>query len=415
MKICLLGTAHPSFNPRLVREADSLAEAGHDVRVIASNHLSWAGARDQALLQHRRWRVQTVDFRPNGANKLRAAVGRGRLRVASAVYQRLKSPALIPFAYGLAGPELLRIAKNESADWFVAHAHAALPAAAAAAAHWNARLGFDCEDLLAHAPGEPRELLHEIEASYLPRCDYVSTASPLMAEQLALDHRIPTPLVLYNVFPLKLAEGMLPPRDRTRNAAVRLHWFGQTIGPGRGLEDAVAALAQLPGAFELHLRGTPFAAYRERLEELAGSERHRLFFLPPLEHDELIRSMEAFDVGLALERPENANYSRTVTNKLFSYLLAGLAVAASATPGQTQVMSQVHKAGFLYPAGDLAALTSGLLRWLQDRQALRAAQQAAWNAARARFCWDLECEKFLTIFGAATSETRLPVARSVAR
>ena len=55
--------------------------------------------------------------------------------------------------------------------------------------------------------------------------------------------------------------------------------------------------------------------------------------------------MEAFDVGLALERPENANYSRTVTNKLFSYLLAGLAVAASDTPGQRQVMSQVPNAG----------------------------------------------------------------------
>jgi len=381
-----------------VREADSLAEAGHEVRVIASKHLSWAGPRDEALLRHRRWRVQTVDFRPDGASRLRAVLGRGRLRVASAVYQRFQSTALIPYAYGLAGPELLRLARSEPADWFIAHGHAALPVAATAAARWQARLGFDCEDLLTHAANEPRELVRAIEAKYLPQCAYVSTASPLMAERLALDHPIPPPLVLYNVFPLEQAEGMLAPRRRPNDLVVRLHWFGQTIGPGRGLEDAVSALAELPVAVELHLRGMASAGYREKLEALAGSERHRVFCLPPIEHDEVIRAMEPFSIGLALERPENGNYSRTVTNKLFSYLLAGLAVAATDTPGQRQVMSQIPGAGFLYSAGDARGLARELLKWVRDRQALRAAQQASWDAARARFCWDREREKFLALF-----------------
>jgi glycosyltransferase involved in cell wall biosynthesis len=203
---------------------------------------------------------------------------------------------------------------------------------------------------------------------------------------------------LYNVFPLELAEGMLAPGERRVAAVLRLHWFGQTIGPGRGLEDAVAALAHLPGEVELHLRGNLSAGYRERLEGLAGGERQRLFFLPPLEHDEVIRAMEPFDAGLALERPDNGNYSRTVTNKLFSYLLGGLAVAATDTPGQREVMSQIPAAGFLYPAGDARALASGLLKWVCDRQSRRAAQQASWNAARGRFCWDREREKFLVLF-----------------
>lgn len=404
VKICLLGAAPPSFSPRLVREADSLVEAGHEVRVVACNHLSWAGPREQALLEHRRWRAQMVDVPPNAARKLQAVLGRGRRRIASALYERFKSQRLFPYAYAVAGPELLQIARSEPADWFIAHTQAALPAAASAAAHWNARLGFDCEDLLAHSPGEPRELLRAIEARYLPGCAYVSTASPLMAEQLARDHQIPPPMVLYNVFPLKLADGMLAPRERRSDAIVRLHWFGQTIGPGRGLEDAVGALARLPREAELHLRGTLSAGYREKLERLAGKDKDRLFFLPPIEHDELIRSMEAFDVGLALERPDDANYSRTVTNKLFSYLLGGLAVAASDTPGQRQVMAEIRNAGFLYPAGDERTLAGLLLNWVRNRQALRASQQASWDAARARFCWDRECEQFLGIFAATRPE-----------
>jgi glycosyltransferase involved in cell wall biosynthesis len=307
-------------------------------------------------------------------------------------------PALAEHGYTMALAEMRQLAAREQADWFIAHTQAALPVAAAAAARWNARLGFDCEDLLAHAPSEPRGLLRAIEAEYLPRCAYVSTASPLMAEQLERDHRIPPPVVLYNVFPLELADGILPPRERHSARVLRLHWFGQTIGPGRGLEDAVAALAHLPGEVELHLRGNASAGYREKLEALAGRERHRLFFLPPLEHDEVIRAMEAFDVGLALERADNGNYSRTVTNKLFSYLPAGLAVAASDTPGQRRVMSEIPAAGLLYPAGDAGALAEGLLNWVRDRQSLRAAQQASWDGARALFSWDRECEKYLAIF-----------------
>ena len=136
---------------------------------------------------------------------------------------------------------------------------------------------------------------------------------------------------------------------------------------------------------------------------MAGGERQRLFFLPPIEHDEVIRAMEPFDAGLALERPDNGNYSRTVTNKLFSYLLGGLAVAATDTPGQREVMSQIPAAGFSYPAGDARALAAGLLNWVRDRQSLRAAQHASWNAGSARFCWDCEREKFLALFASPAS------------
>ena len=124
----------------------------------------------------------------------------------------------------------------------------------------------------------------------------------------------------------------------------------------------------------------------------------KLVFHPTVDHDDLIRTMGQFDVGLALERPEQGNYSRTVTNKVFSYLLAGLAVAATDTPGQREVLEQIPSGGFLYPAGNAQALADGLRRWMNCPESLRAAQQAAWNVAREKFCWDREKEKFLHIF-----------------
>ena len=398
LRICLVGAAHPCYNPRLVREADALSEAGHQVRVVAPLFNPALVEKDRELMTHRDWRLERVDVLPRRGNKLHSIWIRGRRCLAQEVARGFPEPWLAEHSYTLALPEMRVLAAREPADWFIAHAHGALPVAAAAAACWNARLGFDCEDLLVHTPEEPRAVLRAIEAEYLPRCSYISTASPLMAEQLVQHRHIPAPLVLYNVFSLALAEGMLIPALRPAARAMRLHWFGQTIGLGRGLEDAIAALSHLPAEAELHLRGNPSPGVREKLEALAGRERHRLFFLPPLQHDEVIRAMEPFDVGLALERPDHGNYARTVTNKFFSYLLAGLAVAASDTPGQQQLMAQMPPAGFLYSAGEARALADGLLKWVRDRQTLRTAQQAAWDAARARFCWEREREKFLSVF-----------------
>jgi glycosyltransferase involved in cell wall biosynthesis len=121
-------------------------------------------------------------------------------------------------------------------------------------------------------------------------------------------------------------------------------------------------------------------------------------FHPVIDRDELFRSMADYDVGLALERPQNRNYSMTVTNKIFSYMLAGLAVAATETPGQREVMRQAPGAGLLYPAGDAKSLRAILEIWLGDRAKLREAQCASWEAARARFCWDVEQKSFLKLF-----------------
>lgn len=103
--------------------------------------------------------------------------------------------------------------------------------------------------------------------------------------------------------------------------------------------------------------------------------------------------MREYDVGLALERPENDNYSRTVTNKFFSYMLAGLAVLATDTPGQREVFNNVPAAAALYSAGDAGALAAQLQQWLDQPERLRAAQEAAWRATRDQYCWDIESRK----------------------
>jgi glycosyltransferase involved in cell wall biosynthesis len=398
LKICLIGATHFCHNPRLLREADSLTNAGHDVRVVTPSFTPELDRKDQRQLERRRWRHQKIDYMSVGlGGSVRSFFIRGRRRLASEVHEILGGRRLAEYSYTTALPELQRQASLEPADWFIAHAHPALPVAANAAKRWSARMGFDCEDLLAEHGTDPADVVRQIEATYLRDCDYISAPSQGIADRLKRDYDIEPPLVLYNVFPLHLAKDILSPAQRPLSPVVRLHWFSQTIGPGRGIEEAIKACGMLGATVELHLRGNPSNGYERVLQVLAAQHEANVRLHPQTDHDDLIRSMDQFDVGLALERGEHTNYALTVTNKIGSYLLAGLAIAATDTPGQREILDQIPSAGFLYPSGNPELLAEGLRRWLDDRNSLIAAQQASWDAARNRFCWDVEQRKWLVL------------------
>ena len=404
--VCLVTTGHLSTNPRLVKEADALHEAGYAVRVVACEFMPWARAADAAF-HDRPWPVELVRFGAL-ADGVAGRWTRLRYHAARAAAARVgptRAPdVLLERAAHYVTPDLRRAAASAPADVFIAHNLGALPAAASAARHWRARLGFDAEDFhrgelaITPATAPQRALVGAIEQRYMPYCHYVTAASDGIADAYVRAIGIPRPTTVLNVFPHADLHAAVEPAslaNEVPRGARSLHWFSQTIGPGRGLEDAVRALARLPPDVLLSLRGGWAEGYQDQLRGLAealgvGRRVRVLAHCPP---NEVVRRAAEHDVGLALEVGLTVNRDVCVTNKIFTYLLAGLPVAASATTGQRAICAEIPRATQLYDPGD----AEGLAR--AATSLLGAEARAAAEAARGRYVWDAEKHIVLNLVG----------------
>ena len=321
---------------------------------------------------------------------------------------------------------LRRAALATPADLYIAHYPAALPAVAAAARKYGARYAYDAEDFhLGDWPDDPaydieRRLVREIEGRYLPGCAYVTAASPGIAEAYAEAYGIERPRVVLNAFPL----GQACPRPTpsgTARPGPSLYWFSQTIGPDRGLECAVRAAGLARTRPHLYLRGTPAAGYAERLLHLAetAGAGGRVHLLPPDEPDRMEQLAAAYDAGLVAETGHTASRRLCLTNKLFSFLLAGIPPLMSDTPAHCRFAAEAGMTDLIYPRDDPAALAELLDRLLGDATRLAASRALAWRLGQERYNWERERGQLVEVVERATLRSgviegmRVPLSRSV--
>ncbi len=412
-RICLVTPGQPSTNPRLVKEADALTQAGYDVQVVACKYQSWADKADAAF-DDRDWSIHWLHY-GSMASRPRDLWQRVRRRASKEIVGIVGTqPGLTERAFHYAIPELTRRVQQIPADLYIAHNLAALPAAYRAAQDHDAALGFDAEDFhRGELPDTPendldRRITADLEKRYIPRCDYVTAASEGIGTAYADVLRIEPPTTILNVFPWSerehdVSDAALATEvpDGTRS----LYWFSQTIGPDRGLEDALRALPALPDDVILSLRGQWSPGYedafRGQAEQLGVADRIRhLDLVPP---DELIPRTAQHDVGLALEQPSvSTNRTICLTNKLFMYLLAGVPFVATDTPGQRPVVEDLPEVARLYAPGAVEAFSERAAELL----AASGLGERALRAARERYCWEVEKEKFLGVVHKALNEEK---------
>ena len=151
------------------------------------------------------------------------------------------------------------------------------------------------------------------------------------------------------------------------------------------LVDAVLQLLAAGHALRLDLVGTGEQRVGLEAKVAAAGQEDAITFHGYLQGAALESVLVQSDLGVVPMFPESAV---AVPYKACDYLAAGMPVINS-LPGELMEMLEATGSGQFYTAGDTASLTGALTVWLEDRDALAAAQVAA----RRLFAEQLDADK----------------------
>ncbi|MDB5487765.1 MAG: hypothetical protein JWQ58_1480 [Reyranella sp.] len=404
--VCIVSPGNLASNPRVLKEADALHGAGYDVTAIVCDYNEVLRQADDEIEAAVRWKVVRVPRSFDEGVTARAATALAQvlstLGIAVPVGVAARS-ARTPVA------ALMRRAREVPADLYIAHYVAALPAAAVAARRHGALLGFDAEDFHSgEGTGTPDDafrtrMIEIVERATLPSCTHVTAAAPLIGKAYATRYGIAEPATVLNVFPLSMAPTQpKSPRDQSGAPTLRAYWFSQTIGLDRGLQAFIQAMAQAKTRATLDIRGSNRWGHGDALLALAASlgVGERVKLLPMAPPGEMVRLAAEYDVGLSLETEVSENRRICLTNKIFTYLLAGVPVVMSDTPAQKLLAADLGLSARLCSLGDAAGLAA-TLDALASPVILAESSATAWRLGRERYNWDREQDVLLQSVAAA--------------
>jgi len=399
-EICLVTPSHLGSAPRVVKEAEALSEAGFGVTVISTRNSAAADPLDEQILKEARWKSRRVNLL--GGCRLWRVLAQKAARQALLRFGS-SSPSLAAWSESGAFPALRRETGRCPARLYIGHCLTGLAAALSVGKSRGAKTGFDAEDYH-EAELLPEQTAEEVvraarilQREAWQRCSHLTAAAPLIAKKLAEDYGR-EPEVILNVFPKRMAPAQ-PPRERPVRRPVRLYWFSQTIGPGRGLEEVMEACRLLDFPVEVHLRGHDETGFSARLRErlVASPQGHVLTVKGLAAPEEMARLAAECDIGLGLEQNLPLNRGICLTNKIFTYLLAGVPMVLSETPAHRELAPRLGRAAVLADPAKPAELAAAITRLAADAGAGREAAEQAWRLGQERYHWDLEKKKLVEL------------------
>ncbi|WP_026899004.1 glycosyltransferase family protein [Daejeonella oryzae] len=340
-KICIITPGTIASNPRVVKEAEALSEAGYKVHLIYTRHVNYLIDSDEAILmEHPEW---TYDFLDWAGSDLKAKIlkySTGLIKKISSFLLKfdLYSAQLTPILINRFYAWQLKKAIDCKADLYIAHYPDSLAIAARAAKINKALFAYDAEDF--HRGEDiPQEMIKAVsllENRLLKLASYISAASPLIAEEyrkLVPDVKV---VSVENMFPSK---NQTPFVELSHNP-IKFFWFSQTIGPKRGLEEFISIIKLLGIEYiQLTLLGNCDNHFKTQLQKKwlnSSLNPESLNFVETLPEKDIFRLAATHHFGLALEIPYSINRNICLTNKIYTYILSGNFLILSKTKAQVE-------------------------------------------------------------------------------
>jgi glycogen(starch) synthase len=287
---------------------------------------------------------------------------------------------------------LMEVAKDWPADVYLANDWKTLPLVALLAQRHHGVFFYDSHELATEEMAHLlqwrllyRPYVSAIEGKFIRQAARVATVSAGIADALYDRYNLATkPLIVRNA-----PEYQLVPYHDVDPACVTVLYHGLLV-PNRGLEETISSVAQWRPEFRLVLRGNGTNQYRAQLRTMAerAGISDRVIFDPPVKMTELVRAAAPADIGI-LALPNSSRHNiYALPNKVFEYVMAGLALCVSNLPDLSRVVCE-HQCGRLIEA----VTPHAIARAINSFDALEIRKYRARALAAARVLnWELESQ-----------------------
>jgi len=225
-----------------------------------------------------------------------------------------------------------------------------LPAAFLLSRLYGGRLVFDAHELYAEQFSDYsvqyKKFLTWLEEKLIRKADKVITVNDSIAGILSERYKINRPEVILSC-PIYIDAGAKK-KDRDERK-VKIIYQG-IYNAERGLEELVLSAKHIRDGL-VYFRG--YGNVEVTLKRLVAENRlgDKVFLLEPVRMQDIVISLEGMDIGVGAFNSRALNSYYCLPNKIFEYMMAGLALAVSDLPELRKIVEQCEN-GVLFNPSD---------------------------------------------------------------
>jgi len=421
--------------------ARTLADAGHDVRIIAllspdtTAYEESDGARifRVRLLPHILKQLLTPQTRKSDSAVAEGAVeardnilrcnplsrvykilGMLQLKVLRVLYRMVLWPLVqrsslvySAYTYSVYVDYYMRsfwVAWKEKADVYHAHDLITLPVAWLCSRVTGGKLVYDAHELWLDRGRLPKRsrlnkfLVQRVESFLIRRTDANIMAGESSAKELSKRYHIPPLTVILNVPFYHPYERSTVLRDSLRiSKEEKILLFEGRIDVNRGIEEGILSLKYLSHCSLVMLGFGPdlYISSLKRLIEKEGLT-DRVYFFDAVPFDEVTRTAMSADVGLILLQNADLNFYYASPNKLFDFMAAGLPVVGSNFPDLKKYI-EGYDVGVTCDPTNPRAIADAMNYIISDENRYNEMKKNALEAAKI-FNWENEGRKLVALY-----------------
>jgi glycosyltransferase involved in cell wall biosynthesis len=379
--VCFISSSAISDEPRVRRQGDALFAAGYAVTGVGGT-----GGRAGAPC----WPIVEVEFgRLGGQARARA--------IAHQAYVPLgRRAALASYWSDHRRLDLLATAIRTGADVFVAREWRTLPIAVRAAAATQGRVALDSPELSAeemeHSPIWRwffRPMIVAIEQTYARDVPLVTVVGDEIGAVMRKRYDLEATTTVRNLPPF---ESVVPsPID----GCVEVLFHGGVV-PLRGIEEVIDSTSNWPADWRLRIRGNGAEPYVATLRDRAERRHAEIVFEPAVSLSDVVSQAAESHVGVFALPGGSRQREFALPNKLFEYLMAGLAVCVSDLPEMARIVSDWDCGVTIARPFGPDQIAEGIHE-LNDR-GVATLRQNALRAASTSLNWEREAERYVSAF-----------------